>query len=233
MAQRYGTAVHVDFFGVELELARHGNCGDGKRFVQLHEIDILVAVPSGFLEQLLDRVHGRHHHPLGLHAAHRLRHDARDGLLPQSRSVALARDDQGRRAVIRSRSVACRHRAVFLERRLQFRQRFQRSVLAGRFVVLDDQGVAFFLRNFEGQNLRFEEAGLARANGFLVAFHCKSVLFFAGDFVLLCDQLAGHAHMKIFIRVPEPIVDHRIDKFSVANAVAGARLRQKIWAIGH
>src|SRR5438094_3717377 len=64
MAERDGAAIHINFFGIESELARDGDRGDGKRFVQFHEIDALVAVPAGFREQLFHGVHRRHHHPL-------------------------------------------------------------------------------------------------------------------------------------------------------------------------
>src|SRR5690349_16676721 len=84
MAERDRAAVHVGFFGIELELARDGNRGHGKRFVQFDEIHILVAVPAGFCKQLFDRVHRGHHHPLGLDATDGLRDDARDRLLAEA-----------------------------------------------------------------------------------------------------------------------------------------------------
>ena len=108
-----------------------------------------------------------------------------------------------------------------------------RSVFAGRFVVLDDDGIALFLGNFDGKDLRFEEAGLAGANGFLVAFDGEAVLLFAGDAVFFGDEFAGHAHVKVFVRVPQTVVNHGVDQLSVAQAVAAAGLGQQIWAVGH
>src|SRR5215472_11144901 len=46
MAEGDRAAVDVDLIGIEAELARNGNGGDGEGFVQFHEIDILVAVPA-------------------------------------------------------------------------------------------------------------------------------------------------------------------------------------------
>ena len=77
-------AVHVDLFGIELELARHGDGGNREGFVQFDEVDIFVAVPAGFCEQLFDRFDRRHHHPLGFDAADRLRDDARHRLLAEA-----------------------------------------------------------------------------------------------------------------------------------------------------
>ncbi len=39
--------------------------------------------------------------------------------------------------------------------------------------------------------------------------------------------------MKILVSVPEPVIDHRVDQFPIADAVACSRLRQQIGAVGH
>src|SRR6266704_3004410 len=72
-----------------------------------------------------------------------------------------------------------------------------------------------------------------RARRVLVAFDGELVLLFASDAVFFRNQFAGHAHMKIFVSVPEAVVDHRVDELSIADAVAGAGLRQKIGTVGH
>ena len=61
----------------------------------------------------------------------------------------------------------------------------------------------------------------------------KPVLLLACDSVFFGDQLAGHAHVKIFISVPQAVVNHRIHDLGIAEAIAGTRLRQKIRAVGH
>src|SRR2546425_11183749 len=80
-----GAAVHVDFFGIELQLARDGDGGDGEGFVELEEVnfmrarratDVFIAIPDGFLEEFIDGVHGGHHDPLGLDAGDGLGDDA-------------------------------------------------------------------------------------------------------------------------------------------------------------
>src|SRR6266568_1668215 len=101
---------------------------------------------------------------------------------------------------------ASSNRAVFLERGLELRERFEGSIFAGRFVIFDDEGIAFFLRNFDGENLRFEEAGFARAHGLLVAFDSEAILFLARNAIFFRDQFAGQAHVKIFVRVPQAVV---------------------------
>src|SRR6266571_1715075 len=233
MTEGNSAAVHVDLFWIQLELARYGNGRNREGLIELNEVHILVAVPAGFREQLLDGVHRRHHHPFGLNAADSLSHDARDRLLPEPRRISFAGDDERRRAVVRAGSIAGRHRAIFLERGFQLGQRFQRRVFARRLVVLDDDGLAFFLRNFDGQNLRLEEAGLPGAHSLLVTFDGEAILLLPRDAVFFGDQFTGHAHMKIFVRVPKAIVNHRVDQLTIADAIPGARLRQKIWAVRH
>ena len=216
MAEGNRAAVHVDFFRFEFELARDGDRGDGKRFVQLDEVNVFVAVPAGFREQLFYGVRRRHHHPLRLDAADGLGDDTRDRLLAEARRVAFAGDDQSGRAIVRAWSIACGHRAIFLESGLQLRERLQRSIFAGRFIVFDDSGIAFFLRHLDGKNLRFEEAGLARAHGFLVAFHGEAVLLLARDAVFFRNEFASHAHVKVFVGVPQTVVNHRVHDLCVS-----------------
>src|SRR5713101_1240246 len=45
MAERHRAAVDVHLFRIELEVPRNGNGSDGESFIELDEIDILVAVP--------------------------------------------------------------------------------------------------------------------------------------------------------------------------------------------
>ncbi len=59
------------------------------------------------------------------------------------------------------------------------------------------------------------------------------ILLLARDGVFLRDELAGHTHVKVFISVPQTVVHHRVHHDSVADAVAGTRLRQKIRTVGH
>src|SRR5207244_2583776 len=103
-------------------------------------------------------------------------------------------------------------------------ERFHRSVLARRFIVLDDDWLALFLRYFDRQDLRFEETGLARTHRFLVTLERKLVLLFARNAIFFGDEFPGHAHVKIFVSVPQAVADHRVNESSVADAVAGAGL---------
>jgi len=66
-----------------------------------------------------------------------------------------------------------------------------------------------------------------------MALDGKPVLLFARDAVFLGDQLAGHTHVKIFVGVPQAVVNHRVHNFLIAEPVAGARSRQEIRTIGH
>src|SRR2546425_5404461 len=171
--------IDVDFFGIEFQLARDGDGGDGKGFVELEEVNVFFAIPAGFLEEFVDGVHGGHHDPLGLDAGDGLGDDAGERRLAKLFGDAFAGDDESGGAVVGAGSVAGGDGAVFLERGLELREGFERSVLAGRFIVLDDDGVPLFLRDFDRENLRFEEAGLPGANGFLVALDGEAVLLLA------------------------------------------------------
>src|SRR6267143_1020397 len=64
MAEGDSAAVHVYFFGIELELPRNGNGSDGESFIEFDKVDVFVAVPAGLREQFLHGLHWRHHDPL-------------------------------------------------------------------------------------------------------------------------------------------------------------------------
>jgi len=48
VAESDGAAVYVNFFGIELELARDGDGRNRESFVEFNEVDVLIAVPAGF-----------------------------------------------------------------------------------------------------------------------------------------------------------------------------------------
>src|ERR1043166_343988 len=125
MADGDCSAIDVHFLGIEFQLARDGNCSDGKRFVQFYEINVLVAFPAGFLQKFFDRIDRRHHHPLRFDAADRLRDDASHWLFAEVCSVAFAGHDQRRRAVVGAGSISRGDRPVLFESGFQFCQRFE------------------------------------------------------------------------------------------------------------
>ncbi len=233
MPERNGASIHVNLFRIELQLARNRDGSDGKCLVQFIQIDVAIAIPPGFRQQLFDGFNRCHHHPFGLNAADGLRDDARHRLLAKPRGGAFAGDDQRRGAVIRAGGIAGGHRAVFFECGLEARERFERCVLARRFVRLDDDRLAFLLRDFDGQYLVTHEAGFGGAHGFAMRIERVLVLLRARDFVLLGNELGGHAHVKVFVRFPQAINDHRVENFLVAEPVARARAFQQIGAVGH
>ena len=113
-----------------------------------YEIDILVAIPAGFREELFDCLDGRHHHPFRLDAADGMRDDARHGRLAEARGVPFTGDDHGGGAVVCAGSVSSGNGAVFFEGRLEFSERFERGVLARRLVSLNDDWIALSSAGF-------------------------------------------------------------------------------------
>src|SRR6516225_6392963 len=59
------------------------------------------------------------------------------------------------------------------------------------------------------------------------------VLALARDAVLLGYQFARHAHVEVFIGIPQPILDHGVQSLGVAEAIALAELREKVRGIAH
>ena len=66
-----------------------------------------------------------------------------------------------------------------------------------------------------------------------MALERELILFLARDFIFFRDQLAGYAHVKIFVHVPQTVVDHGINHFLIAQAETAARAFQQVRTIGH
>src|SRR6185503_3790068 len=67
-------------------------------------------------------------------------------------------DDERGRAVVDAGRVAGGYRPILLERRLERGERVDGRVGANRFVAIDDNRVAFLLRNHDRQDLVVERA---------------------------------------------------------------------------
>src|SRR3984885_1530483 len=61
----------------------------------------------------------------------------------------------------------------------------------------------------------------------------KRILFLPSNAVLGRNHLRAHAHVKTVIGLPQPVVDHRIDRQPVPHPETGPRLRQQIRSISH
>ena len=61
----------------------------------------------------------------------------------------------------------------------------------------------------------------------------KLILLLARDLVLFRNVLAGDAHVIVVVNIPQTILDHGINDLRIAQAIALARLRQKIRRVGH
>src|ERR1700682_5165900 len=106
MADCDGATIYVYFFWVEAQLARHGNGSYGESFVELDEVDVLVAVPAGFAEEFFDGFNGGHHHPLWFDSTDGLSHDAGHWFFAERLSVAFAGDNHSGGAIVGTGRVA-------------------------------------------------------------------------------------------------------------------------------
>src|ERR1700730_7180929 len=115
MADGDGATIYVYFFGVETQLARHGNCRGGEGFVELDWSHILVALPAGFAEEFFDGVNGGHHHPLGFDATDGLSNDERNRFFAWRLGGAVAAARLRGGAVVGGGRVACGDCSILFE----------------------------------------------------------------------------------------------------------------------
>ncbi len=111
------------------------------------------------------------------------------------------------------------------------RGRYASAALYGK--ALDDDPVFRFRRNLHRDDLVTEMSGCVRRAGAAMAFVGEAILLFAREAELGCDlaSLSRHRHGKVLI--PEPVVNHCIDKRSVTEAIAVTRVAQQIGCVRH
>ena len=61
----------------------------------------------------------------------------------------------------------------------------------------------------------------------------EGVLLLPCDAVFLGDHLPCHAHVKVVVDIPQPVVDHRVHQRAIAHPIAGSRLGQQVRRVGH
>ena len=109
VAERHGAAVHVEPLRIEIEDAREGHRLRGERLVELADV-VVGRLLALLVAELLHRDLGRHHHPLGRHAAGLVAGDLRERGQPVRLRELLVRHDERRGAVVDRRGVAGRSR---------------------------------------------------------------------------------------------------------------------------
>src|SRR6059036_1121772 len=68
-----------------------------------------------------------------------------------------------------------------------------------------------------GDDLFFEPAFLGRGRGASMALQCEAIHVLPRDLEPFRDDLAGYAHVKLVVRVPQAVMDHRVDERDVVD----------------
>ena len=138
-------------------------------------------------------------------------------------------------AVVHSGRIARGDGSIFLERRLQRAQDFDRRILARPLVFVENRRRSAFLlcRDLYRHDLRLEPALFDRGDRLAVRVHRKLILLFARDAILFRNVLARDSHVVVVVDIPKPVVHHRVDHLRVSQTVSLARLWQKIRSVGH
>ena len=92
---------------------------------------------------------------------------------------------------------------------------------------------ALLARDLDGRDLGLELPARLRGARAPVRLGGEGVLILAREAVLRRDHVAAVAHVEVLVRIPEAVVDHRVDDLAVAHAVAAARLGQHVGRVGH
>src|SRR5919108_30145 len=107
------------------------------------------------------------------------------------------------------------------------------GTVAGKFVGIKEERLALLLGDLNGNDLLLELTGLLGGLGLLLGGRSKGVLLLARDPIFLDDVFGGDPHMHIIEDIPQPIVDHAVDKLPLAHLLAIARARQYMGSKAH
>ena len=234
---RAAVGVHVPRIVGEPELAQHCERLGGEGLVQLDHIQLCERKPRE-REHLARRRHGSHPHDARLDPGGGRRDDAGARGEAPAPHGALRGDEQRAGAVVDTRGIAGRHRAVgakgcrergeLLERRLR-----SRMLIACH----DERRLALALRNLHRHELAREEAAPGSRRRALLTAQREAVLIRARDVELRGDVLAGLRHgvdAEAFLqaRIDETPADGGVEDLGVA-AEGTVRLRHHEWRARH
>src|SRR6266404_1871946 len=225
-------SVDIELRRIYSQFTRNSDGLDRERFVQFNKINV-SKIPARSFQSLLNRSHRSHHNEFWFDPACGLRDNAGHMF-----AAELARRFRGRNykrcgSVVHSGRISGRNRSVLLESRLQSRQRFNRSVLAGSLVGFDDQRRALLLRDLDRDDFAIEATLFNRSQRLAMRVYRVLILFLSADVIPVLDYLPGAAHMPVVERAPQAVLDHGIDQLAVAEPVALARSLLQVRRVGH
>ena len=124
------------------------------------------------------------------------------------------------------------HRSFTAETRPKFCERIGIGFSSWSLVAFDDRITATTLDGYRDDFIG-EFACLLCGGGAAVALHGAGVLVFTRHVMLLCNIFSTITHVLIFKRAPESIMDHRIDRFAIAEFPTFPRAEQQMRCATH
>ncbi|MNS50666.1 hypothetical protein D3C72_833200 [compost metagenome] len=230
MAQRAGTAIHVELVVRDAQFAHRCHRHHGKGLVDFEQID-LVQRPAGLLQQGVDGADRGGGEPLRFLRMGGMADDARQRLQAACRGIFFGQQDHGSGAIGNAGGTGGGHAAVLLEGRAQGRD--LGDVRTAGLLVAGDLDVTLAGGDLHRNDLVGEGAvglgclcALDRLDG-------VGVLLFAGELVLVHGAFGKFAHGLAVVGVDQAVVGHVVHGLEVAETVAGARVGQQMRGVGH
>ena len=124
--------------------------------------------------------------------------------------VGGSRHHHGGSSIIDGRCIGRSDRAVLLEGRTQLRNFFITHP-ARRFVLVDHGCFSLRPGDFDRCDFRLKLLGRLGGIGPTKGLHCKRILFLSRKPVVSRTHLRAVAHVFVTVRIPQAIVDHRVD----------------------
>ena len=215
MADRDRPAIDIELFPVPTELLADRQRLGGKGFISFDQIQTIDR-PSRLLQR---RPAGRDRtgsHDRGIDAGLGLGFNARERRDAALITLFAGHQHQCGGAVVDSRGVASRHRAVAGERGAKLAERLGRGAM-GRVFVLGHGDVAPAGGKGDGDDFILESFRLLRRFRLVLGPGRERILFLAGNLPLFSDVFSRVAHVVAVKRIPQPVPDHGVDHFRVAQ----------------
>ena len=188
-------------------------------------------MPIQLRQQLLYRANRRHREPFGFSGETGVAQNSCQRLLALRNGEGFSRQNHGRGAIGNSRGTGGRHRAVFLECRLE---RWDLGdIEAKRRLVLVDHHLTLAGFGRHGGDLGGEVAIIDGRQGAPHRFGGEVILGLAGEVVFFRRGIGKTAHELAVPGTLQPVVEHMVEHFLMAQAITGASLGQQVGGIGH
>src|SRR5690554_8083683 len=227
-SDRAAVRVHLIFRQAKLAADGHGLGGEG--FVGFDHVQVCHR-QTGVLQNLANRRNRAYAHHFRIYAGKGIAYQPGAGFQATLFGFRGTGQYHGCSTVVQAGGIARSHTAVFLERRFEAGQTFNRGARAYVLVLIEHDFLAALLDGHR-HDLAIEITLLDSVGGPAVTLGGEGIQIFPGQPLISGDALGGHAHVSTAKRIAQN-TQGQVYRTAIAHAQAFANVRQQVSTLAH